>query len=780
VIYFAEVFKRYVEMKGNLVIVESPTKAKKIQGFLGEDYIVKSSFGHIRDLQENSLSVDVEGGFKPQYVIPSDKTKVVSELRKAADSAQTVWLASDDDREGEAIAWHLSEVLNLPSEKTRRIVFNEVTKPAILNAVKNPREVNMDLVSAQQARRVLDRLVGFELSPVLWKKIQPKLSAGRVQSVALKLVVDREREIEAFGSEKYYKVDAEFIPEGGTSGVKASLDRKFSSQEEAMDFLRRSIGAQYSVSSINSREGTRTPAAPFTTSTLQQEAVRKLGMSVSQTMQVAQKLYEEGLITYMRTDSVNISTIAINSIKKYICETFSEQYSRPRNYKTKTKGAQEAHEAIRPTNIQTTQIEGTSAEKRLYALIWKRTAASQMADARVMNTTVEITSPSLVEKYCVESMKVLFDGFLKLYMDNDDDDQEQKSLLPAQIVEGCVMNENGVVAECKFTTPPSRYTQGTLIKKLEEMQIGRPATWATIISTLIKGRGYIVEGDKEGHSEEVTNFKLSNGKITSSSAKVKIGAEKRKILPQDIGIMVSDYLVEHFPAIVDYGFTAQVEEDFDRIAAGEIQWDGVISSFYAPFKKTVTDTLSTGDYSRLEREIGIDPSDGKMITARYGQFGPYVQKGEGEDRAFASLAKGQIIESLTLEDALKLFQLPRTIGTLNGEEVVAAKGRFGPYLKYCGRNISLPRGKDPLKITIQEAGEIISQADSKPASSVIAQWGEIQLIKGAYGPYIKCGTDNYKLPKDIDPESITEESAKDIIASGTPTAKKKKFYPKKK
>jgi len=767
-------------MKGNLVIVESPTKAKKIQGFLGDDYIVKSSFGHIRDLQDNSLSIDVEGGFKPQYVIPSDKTKVVAELKKAADAAQTVWLASDDDREGEAIAWHLSEVLNLTPEKTRRIVFNEVTKPAILNAVKNPREVNMDLVSAQQARRVLDRLVGFELSPVLWKKIQPKLSAGRVQSVALKLVVDREREIEAFGSEKYYKVDAEFIPEGSSAAVKASLESKFSSKEDALDFLKRSIGAKYSVSGINSREGTRTPAAPFTTSTLQQEAVRKLGMSVSQTMQVAQKLYEEGLITYMRTDSVNISTIAINNIKKYICETFGEQYSRPRNYKTKTKGAQEAHEAIRPTNIQTTDINGSSAEKRLYSLIWRRTAASQMADARVLNTTVEITSPSLVEKYNVESMKVLFDGFLKLYMDNDDDDQQQKSLLPSQIHEGCVMNENGVTAECKFTNPPSRYTQGTLIKKLEEMQIGRPATWATIISTLMKGRGYIVEGDKEGRTEEVTNLKLSHGKITTSQAKVKIGAEKRKILPQDIGIMVSDYLVEHFPAIVDYGFTAQVEEDFDHIASGEIKWNGVISSFYTPFKKTVTDTLSTGDYSRLEREIGTDPSDGKTITARYGQFGPYVQKGEGEDRVFASLAKGQIIESLTLDDALKLFQLPRTIGTLNGVEVIAAKGRFGPYLKFGGRNISLPRGKDPLKITIQDAEQIISQADAKPASAVIAQWGDIQLIKGAYGPYLKCGTDNYKLPKDIDPESITEESAKEIIANGTPTAKKKKFYPKKK
>jgi len=767
-------------MKGNLVIVESPTKAKKIQGFLGDDYTVKSSFGHIRDLQDNNLSIDIEGGFKPQYVIPSDKTKVVAELKKAADAAELVWLASDEDREGEAIAWHLSEVLGLPAEKTRRIVFNEVTKPAILNAVKNPRNVDMNLVSAQQARRVLDRLVGFELSPVLWKKIQPKLSAGRVQSVALRLVVDREREIEAFGSEKYYKVDAEFIPEGSKTAVKASLDRKFSSQQEALDFLERSIGATYQVSGVNSREGTRTPAAPFTTSTLQQEAVRRLGMSVSQTMQVAQKLYEEGLITYMRTDSVNISTLAINSAKKYICENFGEQYSRPRNYKTKTKGAQEAHEAIRPTNIQVSEIEGSAAEKKLYSLIWRRTAASQMADARVLNTTVEISSERLAEKYNVESMKVLFDGFLKLYMDSDDDSQEQKSILPSQITPGCIMQEHGVTAECKFTSAPSRYTQGTLIKKLEEMQIGRPATWATIISTLIKGRGYIIEGDKEGRTEEVTNLKLSNGKISSSLTKIKVGAEKRKILPQDIGIMVSDYLVEHFPDIVDYGFTAQVENDFDRIAAGETVWNGVISSFYSPFKKTVTDTLSTGDYSRLERVIGIDPSDGKEITARYGQFGPYVQKGKAEDRIFASLAKGQIIESLSLEDALKLFQLPRTIGTLNGEEVIAAKGRFGPYLKYAGRNISLPRGKDPLKITIEEAGQIIAQADSKPASTIIAQWGDIQIIKGSYGPYIKAGNSNYKIPKDVDPETLSEETAKEIVANGTPTSRKKKFYPKKK
>lgn len=767
-------------MKGNLVIVESPTKAKKIQGYLGDEYDVKSSYGHIRDLQDNAISIDIQDGFKPQYIIPEGKAKIVEDLRKRASAAHTVWLASDKDREGEAIAWHLSDVLGLPEDKIRRIEFLEVTKPAILKAIENPRSIDMNLVAAQQARRVLDRLVGFELSPVLWKKIQPKLSAGRVQSVALRLVVDREREIQAFSSEQYYKVDAIFTPEGSKTSVKATLNQRFASVEQARDFLTRSIGCRYVISDISEKEGTRTPAAPFTTSTLQQEAVRKLRMSVSQTMQVAQKLYEEGLITYMRTDSVNLSSLAINTAKEFICNNFGPEYSRPRQYRTKSSGAQEAHEAIRPTYIQNTEIQGTEPEKRLYQLIWKRTVASQMADASVMNTNIEISGDSISEKYNVEATKILFDGFLKLYTESTDDESaDNGEIILPDIAKGLIMDENGITAECKFTTPPLRYNQASLVKKLEALGIGRPSTYSSIISTLVKGRGYIIEGDKEGTVVPVTNLSLKKGRLTSSESKVKLGADKHKLLPQDIGMMVCDYLTEHFPNVMDYGFTANVEKEFDEVAEGNAQWDSVISEFYAPFHEEVKTTLQNAEYSRLEREIGIDPSDGQMITARYGQYGPYVQKGEGDNRVFASLAKGQIIESLTLEDALKLFQLPRTLGTVEGVDVIILKGRFGPYIKYGDRNISLGRGKDPLKVTLEEASALIAGSNEKPTAKIIAEWDGIQIIEGAYGPYIKADGGNYKLPKGTDAYSLKEEDARNIVANSTPTSKKRGSFKKK-
>ena len=555
----------------NLVIVESPAKAGTIQKFLGKDFIVKSSFGHIRDLQDSELSIDVEDGFKPEYVIPADKKKVVSELKKAAKEADMVWLASDEDREGEAISWHLFETLGLKQENTKRIVFHEITKDAILNAIANPREIDLNLVNAQQARRVLDRLVGFELSPVLWRKIQPKLSAGRVQSVALRLVVDREREILAFSNEAYYKVEALFHPEGTpeTTLVKAVLDRRFPDMESAREFLERCIGAKFTISSIEKKEGTRTPAAPFTTSTLQQEAARKLRLSVSQTMSIAQRLYESGLITYMRTDSTNLSSLAINTAKQYINNNFGEAYSQVRQYRTKAKGAQEAHEAIRPTYIENTSIEGTPQEKKLYELIWKRTVASQMADARILRTDIKVSSDKGEEKFNVQASQVLFDGFLKLYIEGSDEpaQDDEMTILPEMQI-GAQMFENGITAECKFTAAPSRYSEATLVKKLEELGIGRPSTYAPTISTLTKGRGYIVKGDKTGEKHDVTNLSLNNGIIKASAKTETTGAEKRKLLPQDIGMIVTDYLVKNFETILDYGFTANVEKEFDQIAEG--------------------------------------------------------------------------------------------------------------------------------------------------------------------------------------------------------------------
>ena len=757
----------------NLVIVESPGKVKTIQQYLGKDYLVKASIGHIRDLEEHKLSVDVQNGFQPEYVVPSNKKKVVAELGKLAGEAQTVWLASDEDREGEAISWHLRETLQLPADKTRRIVFHEITKNAILQAIENPRDIDMNLVNAQQARRVLDRLVGFELSPILWRKIQPKLSAGRVQSVALRLIVDREKEIMAFVPVPYYRVEAQFRPEGVATPVKASLDTRFATEEEARRFLQDSVGATYRVASVEKKEGVRVPSAPFTTSTLQQEAARKLRFPVSTTMRVAQTLYERGLITYMRTDSTNLSSLALATAKQYITENYGEAYLHTRQYQTKSKGAQEAHEAIRPTYISNVEIEGTAQEKKLYELIWKRTVASQMAESRVMNTTLKVSSDKRPELYGIQSVEILFDGFMKVYLESRDDEDnapEEEVILPG-LKKGDLMLEEGVSAQCKFTAPPTRYSEATLVKKLEELGIGRPSTYAATVDTLTRGRGYAVKGDKEGKSYKVVNLTLKNGVIKTSQKTEVVGAEKGKLLPQEIGLIVTDYLVQNFTDILDYDFTANVETDFDEVAEGKKAWNRTIEEFYTPFHKHVDAVLHDGNYSKVTREIGIAP-DGDKVIAAFGKFGPYVQKGEGESRQSASLAKGQLIETLTLEEALKLLELPRVVGQLDGVDVVATRGRFGPYLKYGDKNVKLPRGKDPLHITLEECESLIREASAeKAAPAYLAEYGDIKIINGRYGPYIKQGASNYKIPKGKDATKLTEADCQEIIAQSEPTKK---------
>lgn len=770
-------------MADNLVIVESPAKAKTIQKFLGNDYVVKSSFGHIRDLQDKKLSVDVDKNFAPEYVIPADKKRVVSELKKAAEASKTVWLASDEDREGEAISWHLFETLGLKPENTQRIVFHEITKDAILNAVRNPRPIDMNLVNAQQARRVLDRLVGFELSPVLWRKIQPRLSAGRVQSVALRLVVEREKEIMEFHNEAFYKVDAIFNPEGFPESVKvkATLDTRFKTIEEARAFLQDCIGAHFEISDVEKKEAVRFPAAPFTTSTLQQEAARKLHLPVSVTMRTAQALYERGLITYMRTDSTNLSSLAIGTAKRFICDNFGEEYSKTRQFKTHSKGAQEAHEAIRPTYIENTDIEGTAQEKKLYNLIWKRTVASQMADAKVLNTTMKISCDKRSEKFNVQATQVLFDGFLKLYMEGTDDQEttEDDIVLP-DLDNGTVLTSKGMTAECKFTAAPPRYSEATLVKKLEELGIGRPSTYAPTIATLTTGRGYIVKGDKEGSKVSVMDLELKNGTVTEKTRVETIGAERSKLLPQEIGMIVSDYLEKNFTDIMDYDFTANVEKDFDKIADGELVWNDVIGEFYAPFHKKVDEVLHDGNFSHVSRELGTD-AEGNKIVAKFGKFGPFIQKGEGEGVQYASLGKGQLIESITLEEALKLFGLPRTIGVYNGIEVVAMKGPYGNYLKYGDKNISLPRSKDPLKVTLEECGKIIEDMVSKVSlNAVIAEYkaSDIQVVNGRYGTYIKHAGANYRIPKGTDPATLTEEACMQIIDNSKPTEKGRRRFKK--
>lgn len=756
----------------NLVIVESPHKAVTIQKFLGDDYKVVSSKGHIRDLQENELSVDIDHGFVPKYIIPSDKKKTVSELKALSEKADMVYLASDEDREGEAIAWHLQQTLGLDPKKTQRITFHEITKNAILEALKHPRTVDMNLVDAQQARRILDRLVGYELSPVLWRKIKRGLSAGRVQSVALRLVTDKEREVLNFKPQPYYKVEGTFL--AGKSKIKGTLEEKFPCAQDAEKFLQDSIGATYTIISADKKEGSRFPAAPFTTSTLQQEAGRKLKFSVSQTMRIAQSLYEHGLITYMRTDSTLLSNLALSTAKKFITDNFGEQYSHTRQFKTHTKGAQEAHEAIRPTYIENSDIDGTPQEKKLYNLIWRRTVASQMAEAKLLNTNIKVGLDKRDEHYSIQSSEILFDGFLKLYMESFDDegqedDNSPRILPPLNIGDTLIVNK--IEANCKFTQAPYRYSEPSLVKKLEELGIGRPSTYAPTISTLTTGRGYLVKGDKEGTEKTVTDYTLKDGVITSAQKVEKLGAEKGKLLPTDIGMAVSDYLVDNFSDILDYGFTAGIESDFDQIAEGKTDWHKCMQSFYPPFHTEVDKALSNKDYRKVEREIGVDPTDGKKIVAKLGQFGPYVQKGEDSEKICASLSDGQLIESITLEDALKLFSLPRKAGTLDGKDILIKKGRFGAYIQWDAHNFSIPRTADPLSISQEQCIEIINKTPSK---APLHQWGEISVMSGPYGPYIKASGKNYKLPKDIDAEALTEEQCQDIINHQEPTHKTKK------
>ena len=760
-------------MSENLVIVESPAKARTIEKFLGKGYTVKSSFGHIRDLKKKGLGIDIENGFLPQYEISSDKKKTVSELKTAAGKADTVWLASDEDREGEAIAWHLAETLSLDPEKTRRIVFHEITKNAILDAIENPRDIDMNLVKAQQARRVLDRLVGFELSPILWKKIQPKLSAGRVQSVALRLIVDREREISAFEAKPYFRVEGVFYAEGSKKPIHATLDRKFDTEDEARAFLERCRGEEFHIASVDKREARRSPAPPFTTSTLQQEAARKLGYSVSQTMSIAQRLYEAGLITYMRTDSMNLSTLALGTTKEVVTRLYGAPYAKTRNYHTHTKGAQEAHEAIRPTYVSNLDIEGTATEKRLYNLIWKRTVACQMADAVVEKTDVEIRGSRIAEKFLASGEQILFDGFLKVYIEGRDDEESENLTVLPTLGEGQLLNCNQISAIQKYTQHLPRYSEASLVKKLEELGIGRPSTYASTVSTLIT-RGYIIKGDKPGVDQEVCQLDLRDGQITRSVRHEKTGAEKKKLLPENIGIVVTDFLAANFADILDYGFTAQVEESFDKVAKGRLSWDKVISDFYGPFHKEVDGSLQDQEHTRSERLIGYDPASGKPISARIGRFGPLLQKGASDDpdKQFVSLRKGQLIETITLEDALQLFALPRVVGHYGDAEITTAIGRFGPYVKYDGHFVSLAKGQDPYTLTEEQAIALIEESRNKESKKVIADFPDagIQILNGRYGPYLKKGKENYRIPKKQDAASLTLEDCLAIISK----AEKKK------
>ena len=754
-------------MGENLVIVESPAKAKTIEKFLGKGYSVKSSFGHIRDLSKKQLGVDVEHGFAPHYEISADKKKLVTELKKDAANASMVWLASDEDREGEAIAWHLFETLGLDAKKTKRIAFHEITKNAILEAIDSPRGIDMNLVNAQQARRILDRLVGFELSPILWKKVQPKLSAGRVQSVAVRLIVDKEREIAAFNSSSFYKIEGTFVPEGLKTRIKGSVDKKFTKEKDALAFLESCKNAAFQVASIDKKELVRTPAAPFTTSLLQQEASRKLGFSVSQTMTIAQRLYEAGLITYMRTDSVNLSSLAINAAKAFIVGEYGEEYSRPRKYKTRTKGAQEAHEAIRPTYIQNVTIDGNANEKKLYNLIWKRTIASQMADAVLEKTTVDIKAAGVAEPFVAEAEKVIFDGFLKVYIEGTDDDEttdEGITLMPS-IVKGQKMEQKEIDAVERFTMRPPRYTEASLVKKLEELGIGRPSTYAPTISTIMK-RGYVTKGDSKGETRKYNIFTLKGDSISSQTKTEVVGKEKGKLFAENIGMVVTDYLDENFQSIMDYGFTAQVEQDFDDIANGKRVWNEVISDFYTDFHNTVEEKLSDRAHTHAERRIGIDPASGKVLIARMGRFGPLVQKGENDepDKQVASLKKGQLIENITVEEAAKQFELPRTVGTYDGKTITAAIGRFGPYIKYGSDYVSLGKTYDPIQITEDEAIALIEDHKQKEIKKHIASFGDIEVLNGRFGPYIRQGKNNYKIPRSINPESLDEEACKAIIA----------------
>ena len=774
-------------MQKNLVIVESPAKAKTIEKFLGKDYKVMSSYGHIRDLKTKEFSIDIEHDYAPQYVIPADKKKLVSELKSEAKSAEQVWLASDEDREGEAISWHLYEVLGLKPENTKRIVFHEITKNAILHAIETPRDININLVNAQQARRVLDRIVGFELSPILWRKVKPALSAGRVQSVAVRLIVEREREINEFVSEAAFRVIANFILPDGTTVLKAELNRRLKDKKEVEAFLESCKNASFTIDDITTKPVKKSPAPPFTTSTLQQEAARKLGYSVSQTMMIAQRLYESGLITYMRTDSVNLSDLALGTAKEAIFETYGEKYYKFRQYHTKSKGAQEAHEAIRPTYISNVEAGSSSQEKKLYELIRKRTIACQMADAELERTTISVGISGQTERFVAVGEVISFEGFLQVYMESNDDDTEKEQenglLPPVKLHETLSLKD--IVATERFTQRPPRYTEASLVRRLEELGIGRPSTYAPTIQT-IQNREYVVKGDKEGVERAYTVVSLSKGKIEEAEKTETVGADRNKLMPTDIGTVVNDFLMEYFPDVLDYNFTASVEKEFDSVAEGELVWTKAIDKFYKIFHTIVEATAAVKTEHKVgERELGIDPKSGNPVFVKIGRYGPVVQIGaahaddkEAPKPQFASLMKGQSIDTITLEEALKLFDLPRTVGEYEGKVMVAAVGRFGPFIRHDGKFVSIPKDLNPLTITAEEAIALIEGKRVKDEQRFIKKFEEdpeMEILKGRFGPYISYQKANYRIPKMVtDPTILTLEDCKKIIAEAgeKPAAKK--------
>ena len=784
-------------MQKNLVIVESPAKAKTIEKFLGKDYKVMSSYGHIRDLKKKEMSIDTTT-LQPEYEIPEEKEKLVKELKQNAEKAEKVWLASDEDREGEAISWHLQEVLKLQPENTRRIVFHEITKNAILKAIEEPRNIDTNLVNAQQARRVLDRIVGFELSPVLWKKVKPSLSAGRVQSVTVKLIVEREREIQAFQPKAAYRVTADFTWEdekGKTCELKAELNRRFVTEQETMAFLDSCKNAKFTISGVEKHPVKKFPAPPFTTSTLQQEASRKLGLSVAQTMRLAQSLYESGKITYMRTDSVNLSSLAINTSRKVITELMGEKYVHNRQFTTKTKGAQEAHEAIRPTYIENASVEGTGAEKRLYDLIWKRTIASQMTEAELEKTTITISMDNSTEQFVATGEVVKFDGFLKVYRESTDDDSNEDEIrqLP-MVAKGQALSRKCITATERFSQYPSRYTEAGLVHKLEELGIGRPSTYAPTIST-IQQREYVVKGDKPGFKRSYQIINLTDDKISAKTVSEMAGVEKGKLLPTDIGTVVNDFLNEHFPKIMDYNFTANVEKEFDDIADGKEEWTDAMRSFYHEFHPMVENATSQkGEHKVGERVLGKDPKTGKPVSVKIGRYGPMAQIGSAEDSVkprFAQLKKNMSIETITLEEALELFNLPRTLGDYEGKTVIVGAGRFGPYIHYDKGYTSVPKDMDPLVITLEDAITLLKDKAASDAKKHLRKFEEepdLEIMDGRYGPYIAYKGVNYKIPKSVkEPGSLTLEACQEIIAkederkvnSGSATTEKKQRFSRK-
>ncbi|MFZ4523217.1 MAG: type I DNA topoisomerase [Bacteroidales bacterium] len=775
-------------MTKNLVIVESPAKAKTIGGFLGKDFTVRSCMGHVVDLSKKDLGVDIENGFIPKYIISPEKKKVVAELAKLAKDSDWIWLASDEDREGEAISWHLIEALGLDESKTKRIAFHEITKTAIQEAIDNPRSIDKNLVDAQQARRVLDRLVGFELSPLLWKKIKPSLSAGRVQSVAVRLIVEREEEIKNFQSTSAFRIVGDFFLRNGNkaASVKAELNKRFVTKEEAVAFLQKCIDAQYTIEDVDTKPSRKSPAPPFTTSTLQQEASRKLGFSVANTMRVAQELYESGLITYMRTDSVNLSDMALNMSESEITSSFGPEYVKIRKFTTKSKGAQEAHEAIRPTYMANKTIDGDKSHKRLYELIWKRTIASQMADAELEKTNVTIGVSRAVEKFIARGEVIKFDGFLKVYMESTDDDEQngEEGMLPPMNT-GEKLDLHEMTAQQKFTQQPARYTEAMLVKKMEELGIGRPSTYAPTISTIQK-REYVIKEERPGIQRAYTLITLKKSVITEEVKSENVGSEKSKLFPTDIGTLVNSFLVQHFNNILDYNFTANVEEEFDEIAEGKIVWNQMIKEFYFPFHKQIEGTLENTGKVSGEKLLGTDPKSGENIFVKIGRYGPMVQMGDADAEAkpkFASLKKGQSLDTITLEEALELFKLPRTIGEFESKDVVVAIGRFGPYIRHNSLFYSLPKDVDPLTVELERAGEIIVAKRMADDQKILGEFTDnktlIQVLNGRYGAYIACNKENYKIPRGRDPKTLTLEDCKAIIAETPPSKSKSKTRKKK-